>query len=90
MRWIKTGVFNEKEILSWFKNENQTLNRMLTFLGDQISDTRKDIFETVFSIYPNLAYERMKQENITVIHGDFHQWNYFYPKDHNQYKLYIL
>jgi len=78
---FKENSFNEKEILNWFENEKQMLNRMLKILGDQISDTRKELFKTVFSKYPKLAYERMKQKNITVIHGDAHHWNFFFPKD---------
>jgi hypothetical protein len=78
---FKENSFNEKEISSWFKSENQTLNRMLKLSGDQISDKQKELFKTVFSIFPEVAYERMKQGNITVLNGDAHQWNYFYPKD---------
>ena len=78
---FKENSFNEKEISSWFKNENRTLNRMLKFLGDQISDTRKELFKTVFFIYPKVVLERIKQKNLTVLNGDAHQWNYFYPKD---------
>ena len=78
---FKENSFNEKEIISWFKKENQALNRMLKILGDQISVKQKELFETVFSRYPKVAYERIKKEEITVLHGDAHQWNYYYPTD---------
>ena len=84
---FKENSFNEKEISSWFKNEHRTLNRMLKLSGDQISDKQKELFEIVFSRFPEIAYERMKQGNITVLNGDAHQWNYFYPKDSENEKL---
>ena len=78
---FKENSLNEKEIISWFENESRALNRMLKFLGYRISDNRKELLETVFSIYPQEAYERIKQENITLIHSDAHLGNFFYPKD---------
>ena len=64
-------------------NEDQkgTLKRFLEFVGDRISNNRKELFKTIFSLYPQVAYERIKKENITVIHADAHFWNFFYPKD---------
>ena len=78
---FKENSFNEKEIFNWFQNQNGNLERFLKLLGDRISDKRKELFKTVFSLYPQLAYERIKKENITVIHADAHFWNFFYPKD---------
>jgi len=78
---FKENSFIEEEILKWSKNQNGNLERFLKFLGDRISDKRKELFKTVFSLYPQLAYERIKKENMTLIHGDAHFWNFFYPKD---------
>jgi thiamine kinase-like enzyme len=78
---FKENSFNEKEIISWFENESQTLNRMLKFLGDRMSDKRKELFKTVFSLYPKAAFERINQENITLIHSDAHLLNFFFPQD---------
>jgi hypothetical protein len=35
----------------------------------------------LFSLFPQITTERMKKENITVIHADPHFLNFFYPKD---------
>jgi len=78
---FKENSFNEKEIFNWFQNQNRNLERFLKLLGDNISDKRKESFKIVFSIYPQLAYERIRKENITVIHADAHFWNFFYPKN---------
>jgi len=78
---FKENSFHEKEIFKWSKKQNRTLRRFLKFLGDRISDKRKELFKTVFSLYPQSAYERIKKENITLIHNDAHFWNFFYPKD---------
>ncbi len=54
---------------------------MLNFLGDRISNKRKELFKTVFSLYPQLAYERIKERNITLIKYDASFWDFLYPKD---------
>ena len=89
---FKENSFNEKEIFNWFQNQNGNLERFLKLLGDRISDKRKELFKTVFSLYPQLAYERIKNENITVIHADAHFWNFFYPKDieNEKYKALLI
>ena len=71
----------KEEIFKWFQNQSRSLKRFLKFLGDRISDKRKELFKTVFSLSPQLAHERIKKENITLIHNDAHFWNFFYPKD---------
>ncbi len=78
---FKENSLNKKEIFSWFENEKVALNQMLKFLGDRISDKRKELFETVFSKYPQITYGRIKQKNITLIHSDAHLLNFFFPKD---------
>ena len=82
---FKENSFTEEEIFKWFKNpcpfKKETLSRFLEFLGARISDNRKELIKSVFSLYPQVAYERIKKENITVIHADAHLGNYFFPKD---------
>ena len=84
---FKENSFNEKEILSWFKKENRSLKRLIRFVGERMSNKRKELFNTMFSLYPQLAYERIKKEKITLIHADAHFWNFFYPKDTDNEKL---
>ena len=73
--------FNEEEVFNWFESESRTLNRMLKSLGERISDNRKELFKIIFLLYPQVAYERIKQKNLTIIHGDAHYGNFFFPKD---------
>ena len=78
---FKENSFTEEVIFKWFNTQKRTLSRFLEFLGDGISNNRKELIKSVFSLYPQVAYERIKKENITIIHGDSHILNFFYPKD---------
>ena len=79
---FKENSFIEEEIYKWSKIQNRTLKRFLKLLGDRISYKRKELFKTIFSLFPQFSVERIKKkENITLIHGDAHFWNFFYPKD---------
>ncbi|MHA2129255.1 MAG: phosphotransferase, partial [Promethearchaeota archaeon] len=82
---FKENSINEKEGFNWFgnwfENISRSLNRMLKSLGDRISDHRKKLFKTIFSMFPQVVYERIQQENLTIIHGDAHYWNFFFPKE---------
>jgi hypothetical protein len=88
---MKENSFNEKEIFKYFKNQNRDLKQFFLIqkipFTDGISDKRKELFKTVFSLYPQLIYDRMSRRNITLIHNDAHFWNFFYPKDINNEKL---
>ncbi len=72
------------------KNEKETLIRFLEFLGDKISDISKDLFKTVFSSYPQVVYDRIKKENLTLIHRDSHLGNFFFPKDLKSQKFIVI
>ena len=79
---FKENSFIEEEIYKQSKNQNRSLKRFLKLLGDRISYKRKELFKTIFSLFPQFSVERIKKkENITLIHGDAHFWNFFYPKD---------
>ena len=79
---LKENSFIEEEIYKQSKKQNRTLKRFLKLLGDRISYKRKELFKTIFSLFPQFSVERIKKkENITLIHGDAHFWNFFYPKD---------
>ena len=76
------SFMNKKIIFSMFEAHEQTLNRILKFLGDRMSDTRRNLYKKVFSLYPQLIWRRIsKNKNRTLQHGDAHFWNFFYPKD---------
>jgi hypothetical protein len=82
---FKENSFNEKEVFNWFgdwfENESRNLDRMLKSLGDRISVKRKKFLKTIFSLFPQVVYERIQQDNLTIIHGDPHYWNFFFPDD---------
>jgi hypothetical protein len=84
---LKENSYNEKEIFDWVKLQKRFLTQFLQFADNRISDKRKELFKTVFSSYPRLAYERMKKKDITLLHIDAHFWNFLYPKDINNEKL---
>ena len=79
--FYEENSFNEEVIFKWFNHYNGIWERFLEFLGDRISDNRKKLIRKVFSLYPQLVYERIKKENITIIHNDVSLWNCFFPKD---------
>jgi hypothetical protein len=78
---FKENSFNEEQIFKYFSNQNRNLKRFVKLFGDVMSDNRKDLIKTILSLYPQLAYDRIIKKNITVIHGDAHFWNFFYPND---------
>jgi thiamine kinase-like enzyme len=84
--------FNEKEILSWFNDQIKSLTQFLEFFENKISGKRIELFKTAFSLFPQLAYERITKENITLLHGDAHFYNFFYPKDivNDKLKAYLI
>lgn len=77
----KENSLNEEQIFKYFNNQNSNLKQFLDLFGDGMSEKRIELIKTVFSLYPQLAYERLTKKNITVIHADAHFWNFFYPKD---------
>jgi hypothetical protein len=83
----KESPTNKQEIFKWFNNQKKSLERFLKFLGDRISENRKELFKEVFSLFPQVVHERLKKKNITLIHGDTHLWNFFFPKDMGYEKL---
>lgn len=78
---FKKGSFNEQDIFNWFDNQKKLLKLFLNLLGDRITKKTVKMLTIIFSKFPQLAYEQLKKGNLTVIHGDAHFWQFFYPKD---------
>ncbi|MHA2034910.1 MAG: oxidoreductase family protein [Promethearchaeota archaeon] len=78
---FKENSFNEKDLFKWFENQEILLKKLLNLLGDRLSDKTKDILLKISSKFPQLANERLKKGNLTIIHGDAHFAQFFYPKD---------
>ena len=68
--------FNKKENLQWI-NEQE---RFLDLIEEKISDKRRKLLKTIFSLYPQVAHERFKKEKITLVHNDAHIFNFYFPK----------
>jgi thiamine kinase-like enzyme len=49
-------------------------------LGEALWDERRAIFERALEAAPRL-HERLRQGNLTLIHGDAHAWNFLYPRE---------
>ncbi|MHA2183268.1 MAG: phosphotransferase, partial [Promethearchaeota archaeon] len=78
---FKEASFNEQDIFNWFDDQKILLKRFLDFLGDRINGKTKEWYNRISSKFPQVANERLKKGNLTVIHGDAHFWQFFYPKD---------
>jgi hypothetical protein len=78
---FKENSFNEQDIFKWFENQKILLQQLLNLLGDRISKKIKEMLTTISSKFPQLAIERLQKKNLTVVHGDAHLCQFFYPKD---------
>ncbi|MHA1952796.1 MAG: hypothetical protein ACXAAM_00160 [Candidatus Heimdallarchaeaceae archaeon] len=75
---------NKFSIISFppkYEDENEILLRMLNFLGDRISDRRKEIIRKVFTLYPQIIHNRIIEKNITLVNCDAHIHHFFFPKE---------
>ncbi|MHA1988783.1 MAG: phosphotransferase [Promethearchaeota archaeon] len=85
---LRENSYNEKvPVIFWgspaYENENDTqlLNRFIKFLGDRISEKRTRLLRNIFLLFPKVAFERIKGENITIVHNDAHLGNCFFSND---------
>ncbi|MHA2398546.1 MAG: oxidoreductase family protein [Promethearchaeota archaeon] len=78
---FKENSFNEKALLNWFDNQSNLLKQLLNLLGDRLSEQSKEMLLTIFSKFPQVAYKRLKKKKLTIVHGDAHFAQFYYPKD---------
>ncbi|MGY5878731.1 MAG: phosphotransferase [Candidatus Thorarchaeota archaeon] len=69
--------FKEEENLRWISEQE----RFLDLIDDKISESRRKLLETVFSSFPQVAHERFKKGNLTLVHNDAHTFNFYFPQD---------
>ena len=50
-------------------------------LGDRLSVDRRRIYERLIEAAPDLLARYRSHRDLTIIHGDAHTWNAFYPRD---------
>ncbi len=77
------NFFRYEENLKWI---NERKERFLVHIEEKISNNRRKLLETVFSLYPQVASERFKKGKITLIHNDAHVQNFSFPKDSENQK----
>jgi hypothetical protein len=53
------------------------------FLGDRLSEHRRQIYERIFAAWPPpaLVARRAAGQHTTLVHGDTHNWNFLAPLD---------
>jgi len=83
---FKEGSFNENDIFKWFDDQKRLLNRLTNQFGDRISEKTIEMLNSILAKFPQLVYKRLKKENLTIIHGDAHFWQFFHPKDSDNKK----
>lgn len=78
-----TGYFaDENDYFKFFNGFEKMTSEAFDFLGDRLTRERKELLRQIFSEFPYKNWERYKsRKNMTIIHGDAHFWNFFYPKD---------
>lgn len=77
------NFFKVEENLKWINKQQE---RFLAHIKEKISNKREKLLRTVFSIYPQIATERFKRKNITLVHNDAHVQNFSFPKDSENQK----
>ena len=83
--WCKRFDY-EKEV----KDLEKLVQNFLTFIGDRISKPSQNILNNSIEFYINYEWECHKEgKNLTLINNDAHAWNYLYPKDDIDGKLYF-
>jgi hypothetical protein len=69
---------------SWHERRIIAVNALqafLTFLGDRISLQRREIYEHLFGSSDQSWATWLNSPPRTLLHGDLHVWNIFYPLD---------
>ncbi|MHA1727859.1 MAG: oxidoreductase family protein [Promethearchaeota archaeon] len=75
----------KSEFFGWFEEQNKNLKYVLDSLGERISLKRQKLYKNVYSRFPEILWQRVSQQNkrgkknLTIVHGDAHLWNFFYP-----------
>jgi ecdysteroid kinase len=69
---------------------DQVFLRFVDELKDQLSQEDQRVYELVLAALPSLWAKRSELHNQTLIHGDPHFWNFFYPLDPERHQTYML
>ncbi|MHA2184782.1 MAG: hypothetical protein ACXAAI_07250, partial [Promethearchaeota archaeon] len=87
-----TPQINKKLVITSYKTLENYLPQFLELASYKISRERKDLYLKCYSLYPEVFWKRFgKKKNLTLIHGDAHPWQFYYPIniDNKQSKAYL-
>ena len=71
---------------SWTARRKLALDKIpdfLNFLGDRISAKDRKIYQSLRSTEDQLLEKSQSSSHQTLLHGDMHVWNVFYPREHS-------
>ena len=66
------------------------LSAFFDFIGDRLSQERKQIYERVLSSSDQTWRPRQAENGQTLLHGDAHFWNFLYPLENGMDKIRII
>ncbi len=84
---------NKKAFFEVYEINEQIMHNVLNFIGERMSNTRRNLYKKVYSLYPQLHWKRIStKKNLTLVHGDAGFWNFFYPKniENEKEKAYLI
>jgi len=89
---IGLNITDKNRFIAFYNTTKNTLHQWLDNAGDKISYERKELYKKCYSLYPEVFWKRIrKRKNLTIIHGDAHLAQFFYPKDieNKEHKAYL-
>ena len=82
-----------EEINSYIKNTYDSYEKFMKYAGNRFDTETLNIFEHALRISVDLETERYKRicnkDNITLIHGDSHIYNFMFPHNQSKYSIII-
>lgn len=86
------NITDKNKFMLIYNTIKNTLHQWLDRADDKISHERKELYKKCYSLYPEVFWKRIrKRKNLTLIHGDAHLAQFFYPKDieNKEHKAYL-
>jgi hypothetical protein len=76
---------SEERLQIFFQLAENGYLKFVDFLGDRLSEKRKNIFETVFEKLPELIRSQLSSpKNYTLCHGDVHDRSFLFPNNRDK------
>lgn len=88
-----SGEHTQRSYLTNKKAKTKKIvNEFIHFMGDRLTNERIEIYNSLLEYSFNLFDKRFnKKQNLTLVHGDAHFWNFLYPKvDDSNSKIKII